>query len=54
MTEFSKYDEYKFFAESTQSFVDRRQNATKNFLAILNGAFLVMLGLLAKDALFEG
>jgi hypothetical protein len=48
-----KFDEYKFFAESTQHLSDRRQSATQTYLTV-NTAIFAVLAFLIKDAGFQG
>lgn len=45
----STWDEYKFFAESTQCLSDRRQNATQTYIGV-NTAIFVVIGFLIKDS----
>ena len=44
----NKFDEYKFFAQSTQFLTERRQSASQIFLGV-NTALLAVLGVLVKD-----
>lgn len=48
-----KFDEYKFFAESTQYLSERRQAATKTYLSV-NTAIFAVLAFLVKDVGFKG
>lgn len=48
-----KFDEYKFFAESTQYLSERRQTATKTYLSV-NSAIFTVFALLFKDYGFRG
>jgi hypothetical protein len=48
-----KFDEYKFFAESTQYLSERRQAATQTYLTV-NTAIFVVLAFLVKDAGLQG
>lgn len=48
-----KYDEYKFFAESTQYLSERRQAATKTYLSV-NTAIFAVFALLVKDGGLRG
>lgn len=48
-----KFEEYKFFAESTQYLSERRQAATQTYLTV-NTAIFAVLGFLVKDAGFRG
>jgi hypothetical protein len=48
-----KFDEYKFFAESTQYLSERRQAATQTYLTV-NSAIFAVLAFLVKDAGFRG
>ncbi len=48
-----KFDEYKFFAESTQHLSERRQAATGTYLTV-NTAIFAILGFLVKDVGVEG
>lgn len=48
-----KFDEYKFFAESTQHLSERRQAATGTYLTV-NTALFAVLAFLVKDAEFSG
>jgi hypothetical protein len=45
----NKFDEYKFFAESTQHLSERRQSATQTYLSI-NTAIVGVLTFLIKDS----
>lgn len=49
----AKFDEYKFFAESTQYLSERRQAATKTYLSV-NTAIFAVLAFLVKDVGFKG
>ncbi|MCP4582819.1 MAG: hypothetical protein GY839_14510 [candidate division Zixibacteria bacterium] len=49
---FDKYDEYKFFAESTQFLTERRQSATQTYISV-NTAIFAVLGFLIKDVGFK-
>jgi len=48
-----KWDEYKFFAESTQYLSERRQAAAQTYLGV-NTAVLAILGFLVKDVGLRG
>lgn len=48
-----KYDEYEFFAESTQYLSERRQAATKTYLSV-NTAIFAVFALLVKDGGLRG
>jgi hypothetical protein len=48
MDKFDKFDEYKFFAESTQYLSERRQSAAQTYLAV-NTAVFALLAFLVKD-----
>jgi hypothetical protein len=48
-----KFDEYKFFAESTQHFSERRQKATQTYLTV-NTAIFAITAVLIKDISFRG
>jgi len=48
-----KFDEYKFFAESTQHLSERRQAATPTYLTV-NTAIFAVLAFLVKDTEFRG
>jgi len=50
---FDKFDEYKFFAESTQHLSERRQDATKTYLTV-NTAIFAVFAILIKDIGFRG
>lgn len=45
---FNKFDEYKFFTESTEHLSERRQEATKTYLSV-NTAIFVIIAFLIKD-----
>ena len=47
-----KFDEYKFFAESTQYLSERRQTATQTYLTV-NTAIFAVLAFVIKDGGFE-
>jgi hypothetical protein len=49
----NKFDEYKFFAETTQHLSERRQTATQTYLTV-NTAIFAVLALLVKDTGFRG
>jgi hypothetical protein len=49
MSEFNKFDEYKFFAESTNTLSERRQAATQTYLTV-NTAIFGVIAFLVKDA----
>ncbi|MFQ5640359.1 MAG: hypothetical protein ACE5IR_20460 [bacterium] len=53
MAEFNKFDEYKFFAESTQHLSERRQNASQTYLTVNTGIFAVF-AFLIKDSGLQG
>ncbi len=48
-----RFEEYKFFAESTQLLADRRQAATQVYLSV-NTAIFALIAFLLKDAGLEG
>ena len=48
-----KFDEYKFFAESTLQLSERRQDATQTYLTV-NTIIAAALGFLMKDMSFPG
>lgn len=48
-----KFDEYKFFAESTQHLSERRQAATQTYLTV-NTAIFAVFAWLIKDIGFRG
>ncbi len=48
-----KFEEYKFFAESTQHLSERRQTTTQTYLTV-NTAIFAILAFLVKDAGFRG
>jgi hypothetical protein len=48
-----KFEEYKFFVESTQFLTERRQNAAQTYITV-NTAIFTVLAFLAKDAGFRG
>ncbi len=48
-----KFDEYKFFAESTLQLSERRQEATQTYLTV-NTIIAAALGFLMKDMSFPG
>lgn len=47
------YDEYTFFASSTQTLADRRQTATQVYLGV-NTSIFALIGFLLNDAGLEG
>jgi len=47
----NKFDEYKFFAQSTQFLTDKRQSATQTYLTV-NSAIFAVLAFLIKDLKF--
>lgn len=49
----NKFDEYQFFAETTQHLSERRQAATQTYLTV-NTAIFAVLAFLIKDAGFRG
>jgi hypothetical protein len=49
----NKFDEYKFFAESTQYLSDKRQNATKTYISV-NLAVFTVLAFLIQDVDIKG
>lgn len=49
----NKFDEYTFFAESTQQLSERRQAATEVYLGV-NTAIFALIAFLLKDAGLEG
>jgi hypothetical protein len=48
-----RFEEYKFFAESTQHLSERRQATTQTYLTV-NTAIFAILAFLVKDAGFRG
>lgn len=48
-----KFDEYKFFAQSTQDLASRRQAATQTYLTV-NTAVFAVLSFVAKEQDLEG
>lgn len=48
-----RFEEYKFFAETTQLLADRRQAATQVYLSV-NTAIFALIAFLLKDAGLEG
>lgn len=48
-----KFEEYKFFAESTQYLSERRQAATQTYLTV-NTAIFAVIAFLVKDAGLQG
>jgi len=48
-----KFDEYTYFAQSTQHLAERRQNVTHTFLTV-NTALFLMIAFLVKDAKLAG
>jgi len=48
----NKFDEYKFFAQSTQFLTDKRQSATQTYLTV-NSAIFAVLAFLIKDLEFK-
>ncbi|NIR53055.1 hypothetical protein GWO43_30895 [candidate division KSB1 bacterium] len=48
-----KFEEYKFFAESTQYLSERRQAATQTYLTV-NTAIFAVFGFLIQDDGFQG
>ena len=48
MDKFDKFDEYKFFAGSTQYLSERRQSAAQTYLAV-NTAVFALLAFLLKN-----
>jgi hypothetical protein len=53
MADIDRFDEYKFFAESTQNLAGRRQAATEVYLGV-NTAVFALIAFLLKDAGLEG
>lgn len=53
MEKLDKFEEYKFFAESTQYLSERRQAATQTYLTV-NTAIFAIFAFLVKDAGFRG
>ena len=51
MSDYSRYDEYKFLVEDTARFTDRRQNASTLYTSI-NSIFLAALSLIIADLNF--
>ena len=48
MSDFDKYDEYKFLVEDTSRFTDRRQRASTLYTSV-NSILLAAISLLVKD-----
>lgn len=50
---FDKFQEYKFFAESTQYLSERRQAATQTYLSV-NTAIIAVIGFIIKESGHSG
>jgi hypothetical protein len=48
MTEFDKFEEYKFFVDDTARFTERRQTVSNIYVGV-NSLLLVAIGVLIKD-----